>query len=340
MKGEIDKFLEGLEGKIKRPIVYTGGVRWATEGLPRSDVCLLEIDPTERVYQILCNAFINQAEVEKRPGMIYIPQFEIVAWIPDETKTVEQRRELKLPGRETKISEVSVVDQGGHPNVNSMNDQFPRCDKSGRAIFNPVFDEQGKMIEAESYTPRQMRRARIPRQGVWLCFNYPEAYEEAFETTWKRKMIEETTGYTSIDESSWLGMKNVRVFDWKLLKVHPSGKVTEIFTTEAIPFNRGKSCVLLTFGTGVSVVSPGTASKWVVGARGGDTAVGNAIQVGSPEIRKIPGGEEIYKEIKRIIENAKTPAIQIAIETRLDQGKCVALKEIIEYNYFEPSKMW
>jgi hypothetical protein len=333
----IDKF---LEGKIKKPIVYTGGVRWATEGLAKSDVCLMAIDPTEENYKALCDAFISQAEEKRKPGILYVPAIDSYAWIPEDKMTLEQRRQQKLPGKEISVSEVSVVDQGGHPNVNGMSNQFPRTDKDGRAIFNPVFDENGKIIEAESYTPRQMRRARVPKKGFWICFNYPEAYEEAFDTPWKRKVIEETTGYTSIDEASWLGMKNVRVLDWKLLKVHPSGKVTEIFTPEAIPFTRGKSCTLLTFGTGVAVVSPNNAAKWTVGARGGDTQIGNAIQIGSEEVKKIPGGEEIYKEIKRIIENAKTPAIQIAIETRLDQGKCVALKEIIEYNYFDPSKMW
>lgn len=337
MNGTIDDF---LALSVKRPVVYTGGVRWATEGLAKADVCLMAVDPTEATYKALCDAFISQIEEKRKPGILYIPAIDSYAWIPDDAITLEQRRKQGLPDKRISVSEVSVIDQGGHPNVNGMSNQFPRTDRNGRGIFNPVFDEDGEIIEFSSYTPEQMRRGRVPKEGFWLCFNYPEAYEEAFGTLWKRKVIEETTGYSGMDEASWLGMKNIRVLDWQLLKVHPSGKTSVLFEGAEIPFTRGKSCTLLTFGVGVAVVSPNTASKWTVGCRGGDTTIGNAIQLGSKEVDKIPGGREIYEEIAKIIEGAKTPAVQIAIETTLDQGKCVTLNEIIEYNRFDSSKMW
>jgi hypothetical protein len=329
----IDEFLM-REGKVRKPIVYTAG--WRTEGIPRSDVCLLGVDPTEANYKVLCDAFNSL----KGPEILYVPSIDSCVWIPDPRMSLEQKRQQKLPGLpQTTVSEVSVVDQGGHPNVLTMTDQHPRRDpKTGRSIFNTVYDEHGQLIEEQSYTPTQMKRARVPRQGFWLCYNYPEAYQQAFETPSKRKVIQEMTGYTEFEEASWLGMKNLRIFDWSLLKVSASGKVTELFQVEEIPFNRGRSCVLIAVGTGVSAVSPDTAGKWTVGARGGDTAVGNAIQAGIK--LKIPGAQEVYREIKTIIENATKPGIQIAIETRIDQGVVKEIRGIIEYNYFDSTKMW
>lgn len=333
-----------MRSDMRYPPVHTGGSRWRSEGLAKIDVCPLDKGLTAEEAEFLCNAFISQAgKGEAEAGIVYIPEIGVYAWIPDDKLSLEQRMRQDLPGTDWKIQDVSVVDQGGHPNINGMANQHNRKGEDRKAIFRPVFEE-GKLIEEKSYTPQQMIQARIPLQGFWLCYGYPEAYQDAFDTTWKRKVVQETTKYPSYDECSWLGMKNVRVLDWDLLKIHPSGKVTSLLPDAVeIPFNRGKSCILITFGKGVAAVSPTTGSKWTVGMRGPDTKEGNGIQawdVAAVESNK--GGREILGEIERIIESRKedTKAIQVAIETRLDAGKCVELKEVIEYNYFNPEKMW
>lgn len=335
----IDRFIWSF---LSYPPIFTGGVRWKTEKLALSDVCPIGRKITSEEADLLCNAFRSQVEVG--PGMVYLAQIGAYAWIPDDTSTVEQRMEQKLPGTQWAVKHVSVVDQGGHPNPNGMANQHNRKGEDGKVIFRPVFDTTGKLVERQSYTPEQMKMARVPKQGFWLCFNYPEAYQEAFDTSWKLKVVQETTGYSSYDECSWLGMKNVRVLDWDLFKIHPSGKETSLLPDVAkIPFNHGKSCALITFGKGVAAVSPNTGSKWTVGMRGGDTTVGNMIQGWDSEaIVNIKGGSEILLEVNRIIESRKedTRAIQVLIETRLDAGKCVELKEVIEYNYFDSEKMW
>ena len=353
---------ECLGIKYGEDTLSTGGHRFST-GIPLSDVCLLGRRPDEEAYKQFCHAFIGQKDKgipSIEPGDFrYIPELNTWVHIPDQYKSIEQNMNTKVAGpystdlakiKDSKkiVKDFFRIDSGGHPDLFGMLNQHNRRDKNGRAIFNTVYDENGNLIEEESYTPRQMRKARIPKSGQWLTWLYPEAYERAFDEPSKAKALKEVTGYESIDEASWLGLKEWNGFEWSLGKISSNGDITE-YPGEGEPFyrkpfNRANSVVIIT------ILKDG---KWTVGAGGGDTSIGKLYHHWDLEaLKEIPGGIETAQKIKNeIIETRpeNLDGLQIALGTVIGRkvgmtppyGHALEVTGIIEYNYLiDYNKMW
>ncbi|MCK5235091.1 MAG: hypothetical protein KAJ88_04560, partial [Candidatus Aenigmarchaeota archaeon] len=200
----------------------------------------------------------------------------------------------------------------------------------------------------ESYTPRQMRKARIPVKGDHLTILYPEAYERAFDEPSKAEALKEITGYGSIDEASWQKLKEYNGLEWSLGKISSNGSIDEypgagkpLYTK---PFNRADSTVIIT------ILKDG---KWTVGAGGGDTQVGKLYQHWDLEaLKKIPGGIETAQQIEdEVIETRpeNLDGLQIALGTVIGRkagmtppyGHAIKISGIIEYNYLtDYNAMW
>jgi len=341
----------------------TGGHRFS-KGVPPSDVCLLGRRPDEEAYKQFCNAFIGDKDrgiPAIEPGDFrYIPEINTWAHIPDPYRSIEQNMDTIVRGSYSTdltkekdsgktVKDFFRIDSGGHPDLFGMLNQHNRRDKNGRAIFNTVYDENGNLIEEESYTPRQMRKARIPQKGEWLTWLYPEAYERAFDEPSKAKELKEATGYGSIDEASWQKLKEWNGYEWSLGKISSNGDITEYpeggepFYRK--PFNRAKSAGIMT------ILKDG---KQNVGAGGGDTQVGNLYQHWDLEaLKKIPGGIETAQQIKdEVIETRpeNLEGLQIAFGTVVGRkagmtppyGHVLEVTGIIEYNYLtdNPYTKW
>ncbi|NOQ38509.1 hypothetical protein GQ472_06500 [archaeon] len=342
--------------------ISTGGYRFST-GIPKPDVCLRGRRPDEEAYKLFCNAFIGDKDSGTqaiKPGDFrYIPELKTWAHIPDSYRSIEQnmntivRESYSTDPTKEKDSGKTVkdffrIDSGGHPDQFGMLDQHNRR-KAGRAIFNTSYDENGNLIEEESFTPRQMRKARIPEKGEHLTILYPEAYERAFDESSKKKALKEITGYETIDEASWLGLKEYNGLEWSLGKISSSGSIDEYPGTGkplyTKPFNRANSTVIIT------ILKDG---KRTVGAGGGDTSVGNLYQHWDLEaLEKIPGGIETAQQIEdEVIETRpeNLEGLQIALGTVIGRkagmtppyGHALKVTGIIEYNYItdNPYTKW
>lgn len=345
----------------------TGGHRFSA-GVPLSDVCMLGRRPDNEAYETFCNAFKgNDYGIHSlEPGDFrYVSDLNTWAHIPDPYKSIEQNMDANVEGilflnsgydfdstrRENSnrsVKDFFRIDSGGHPDLFGMLNQHNRRDDDGRTIFNANFDENGKMIERNSYTPAQMRSARIPKSGQWLTILYPEAYERAFDEPSNKYILNEKTGYESIDEASWLGLKEWNGFEWSAGKISANGRIDEYpgngepFNKK--PFNKAESATLITITKN---------GKWTVGGSGGDTALGNYIQLWDLEaLYKIPGGKDITAEIQdEIIESRpeNIEGLQILIGTKIGRipgmtppyGHVTEVTGVIEYNYLTDIEgMW
>ena len=355
---------ECLGIEYKDDTLSTGGHRFSKgKGIPLSDVCLRGRKPDEEAYKLFCNAFIGYKDAGIQaiePGAFrYIPELNTWAHIPNPYRSIEQNMNTIVKGSystdstkeidsEKTVKDLFRIDSGGHPDQFGMEDQHNRR-KDGRAIFNAVYDENGTLIEDESYTPNQMRKARIPEKGEHLTILYPEAYERAFDEPSKAKELKEITGYESIDEASWLKLKEYNGLEWSLGKISSNKRIVEYpeggepFYTK--PFNRADSTVIIT------ILKDG---KWTVGAGAGDTSVGNLYQHWDLKgLEKISGGIEIAQQIENeVIETRpeNLEGLQIALGTVIGRkagmtppyGHALEVTGIIEYNYLtdNPYTKW
>ncbi|MCK5234376.1 MAG: hypothetical protein KAJ88_00900 [Candidatus Aenigmarchaeota archaeon] len=354
---------ECLGIEYKDDTLSTGGHRYRT-GIPPQDVCYLGRKPDEEAYKQFCKAFIGD---KKRgipaiePGAFrYIPELNTWAHIPNPYRSIEQNMNTIVKGSHSTdltkekdsgktVKDSFRIDSGGHPDQFGMLNQHNRRDKNGRAIFNAVYDENGNFIEDESYTPRQMRKARIPVKGEHLTILYPEAYERAFDEPSKAEEVKKITGYESIDEASWLKLKEYNGLEWSLGKISSNKRIVE-FPGAGEPFykksfNRAESTVIIT------ILKDG---KENVGAGAGDTAIGNLYQHWDLEaLKKIPGGYETAQQIKdEVIETRpeNLEGLQIALGTVIGRkagmtppyGHALEVTGIIEYNYLtdNPYTKW